>query len=228
MKSPQTIETLQHDFDRIALIPEEQWNHNSYYHGFLLSQIPARCEYALEIGCGTGRFSRLLAQRSTNVLAIDLSPEMIRVSKEKSAQHPAIDFVLSDILKYPLPPNHFDCIATLTTLHHLPLETILKKVKGALKPGGVFVNLDLYSWSNPRDYFLAGIAYPISVFQRLIQTGRLTPPKEIRKAYLEHDKTDSFLTLGEISQACDHVLPGAVVTRHFFWRYSICWKKPSE
>ncbi|HEX7297034.1 MAG TPA: class I SAM-dependent methyltransferase, partial [Pyrinomonadaceae bacterium] len=157
MNSPtQTVETLQHDFDRIALLPEEKWNHNSHYHGFLLSQIPTSCEHVLEIGCGCGRFSQLLAQRSRKVLAIDLSSEMIRVSRENSTRYPNIDFVLSDILEYPLPANHFDCIATLTTLHHLPLAAILRKVSEALKPGGVFINLDLYRWAKPSDFVFSG------------------------------------------------------------------------
>lgn len=225
---PQTVETLQSDFDRIALLPEEKWNHNAHYHGFLLSQIPASCEHVLEIGCGTGRFSRLLAQRSRKLLAIDLSSEMIRVAREKSTQYPNIDFVLGEILEYPLPANHFDCIATLTTLHHLPLAAILKKVRLALKPGGLFINLDLYRSATPRDFVFSGIALPISAIQRLIRTGRLTAPKDVRKAYLDHDKTDAFLTLDQIEATCADTIPGSVVTRHLFWRYSICWKKRSE
>jgi len=229
MNSPaQTVETLQSDFDRIALLPEEKWNHNAHYHRFLLSQIPARCNHVLEIGCGTGKFSRLLAQRSANVVAIDLSPQMIRVSRESSTRYPNIDFVLGDVLEYPLPTNRFDCVATLTTLHHLPLAGILKRVKEVLKPGGVFINLDLYQSSTPRDFILAGVAYPLSLVQRLIKTGRLTPPREMRKAYLDHDKTDSFLTLAQIEEICADVIPAAVITRHLFWRYSICWRKPSE
>jgi len=51
------------DFDRIALLPES-WDHNSELHEFLLAQLPARCEAALEVGCGTGAFSRRLAARA--------------------------------------------------------------------------------------------------------------------------------------------------------------------
>jgi len=226
MNLPQTAESLQRDFDRIALLPEERWNHNSHYHNFLLSQIPDNCEHILEIGCGAGRFSQLLAQRAAKVLAIDLSPQMIRVAQENAARYPNIDFVLGDVLEYPLRVDHFDGIATLTTLHHLPLTRVLKKIKQALKPGGVFVCLDLYRRANAADLFLDGIAYPTSLILRLTKTGRLTPSTEIREAYEEHDKTDSFLTLKQVSQTCDEVIPGARVTRHLFWRYSIIWQKP--
>jgi len=226
MNSPQTVESLQRDFDRIALLPEEGWNHNAHYHSFLLSHIPESCGQILEIGCGTGTFSHLLAQRAAKVLAIDLSPQMIRVAQENSARYPNIEFVLSDVLEYPLPADHFDFIASLTTLHHLQLAVVLAKIKQALKPGGVFVCLDLYRRANAADLFWDGIAFPTSAMLRLIKTGRLTPPSEIREAYEEHDKTDSFLTLTQVAQTCASLIPGAAVRRHLFWRYSIVWQKP--
>ncbi|MEH1783075.1 MAG: class I SAM-dependent methyltransferase [Nostoc sp.] len=63
------------------------WNHNSHYHNFLLKQLPFHCENVLDIACRTGLFSRLLAKRADRVVAIDLSPKMIEVAKQKSRQH---------------------------------------------------------------------------------------------------------------------------------------------
>jgi len=228
MNSPQTVESLQHDFDRIAVLPEEKWNHNVHYHNFLLSHVPDRCQQALEIGCGTGGFSRRLAQHAENVLAIDLSSQMVRVGRANSADHQNIEFVQGDILDYALPGNHFDCIATLTTLHHLPLAAVLKKIKEALKPGGAFLGLDLYRRSNAHDLTFDGIAFPTSLLLRVIKTGRVRASLEMRRAYLDHEKTDRFLTLQEVADICAGVIPGAVVRRHLFWRYSIVWTKPSE
>jgi len=70
-QSRQTLESIQSDFDRIALLSNDNWNHNTHYQEYLISQIPERCRHILEIGCGTGKFSRLLAQRAEQVLAID-------------------------------------------------------------------------------------------------------------------------------------------------------------
>ena len=58
----QPMTPVQLDFDHIALLPKEKWSHNDHYHRFLLDQLPPHCSYALEIGCGTGAFSRLLAK----------------------------------------------------------------------------------------------------------------------------------------------------------------------
>lgn len=227
-RSVQTLESIQTDFDRIALVSEEGWNHNAHYHEYLLSQIPERCGQALEIGCGTGRFARLLARRAESVLAIDLSTQMIRLARERSESHPNITFVKSDALTHKLPDNHFDCVATLTTLHHLPFEEILRKVRKVLRPGGVFVCLDLYQRSNLTDLFFDCVAYPISPLLRLLKAGRLRPSSEVRAAYAEHEKTDTYLPLSKIEEVCANVLPGALVKRHLLWRYSVVWKKESE
>ena len=221
----QTLESIQSDFDRIALLSHEDWNHNAHYHEYLIGHIPEQCRRVLEIGCGTGEFSRLLAGRAEQVLAVDLSPQMIRLGKARSKLYPNIDFVTADILTYHLPDDQFDCIATLTTLHHLPIETTLRKIRKALKPGGVFVCLDLYRRSNLNDLLFDGVAYPANLFLRLIKTGKARPPREVREAYAEHGKTDTYLTLPQVEQVCAGVLPGALVRRHLFWRYSVIWKK---
>lgn len=103
LQSRQTPESIQSDFDRIALLPDEEWDHNAHYHEYLLGQMPERCRRVLEIGCGTGEFSRLLAGRAERVLAIDLSPRMIRLARERSKLYPNVEFVSGDVMKHPFP-----------------------------------------------------------------------------------------------------------------------------
>ena len=232
MKTPsrtrQTTETIQSDFDRIALLPEAGWNHNARYHARLLNQIPARRGRALEIGCGTGEFSRLLSARAESVLAIDLSPQMIRLARERSELHANVEFVNADVLTYRFPDEHFDCVATLTTLHHLPTGRALEIIKKTLKPGGVFVCLDLYRRSTLSDLLFDCAAYPANILLRLLKTGRPRPPREVREAYARHGATDEYLTLSQVERVCAEVMPGARVTRHLFWRYSVVWEKEPE
>jgi ubiquinone/menaquinone biosynthesis C-methylase UbiE len=223
--SKQTLTTIQTDFDRIALLADEPWNHNSHYHKFLLSQIPDHCEQILEIGCGTGQFARALAARADKVFAIDLSSQMIRNARERSQGLSNIDFLHGDVMTHEFADNQFDCVATLTTIHHLPIEQLLEKIKRILNPGGVFVCLDLYQRARFTDWILDGVALPASLSLRFMKTGRPRPPREIRDAYAEHEKTDSYPTLSEIARMCADRLPGSLVRRHLFWRYSIVWKK---
>ncbi len=138
------MSTIQKDFDRIALVSPDGSLQNSHYHNFLLRHLSSSCQASLEIGCGKGEFSRRLAERSERVLALDLSPEMIRIAHAQSAHLSNIDFQIADVMSYALPPESFDCIASIATLHHLPLREIFMKMKAALKPGGVLLILDLF------------------------------------------------------------------------------------
>lgn len=224
----QTRETIRADFDRIALLPSDEADHNARYHGHLLRRVPERCRCVLEIGCGTGDFSRLLARRAERVLAVDLSPQMIRLARERSRAYPNVEFVAGDVMDCRLPAGQFDCVATLTTLHHLPAEPALIKIREALKPGGTFLCLDLYRRSRLSDLLLDGVAYPANLLLRWMETGRPRPPREVREAYAEHGKTDTYLTLPQVEQICASIMPGALISRHLFWRYSVVWKKGFE
>src|SRR5687767_3271417 len=75
---------IEADFDRIAGLPAEPWDLAQRYYDRLLEQVPKPCRSALDVGCGTGTFTRLLAARSERVLGIDLSTQMIRVAIARS------------------------------------------------------------------------------------------------------------------------------------------------
>jgi ubiquinone/menaquinone biosynthesis C-methylase UbiE len=153
---------------------------------------------------------------------------MIRLARERSKLQANVEFVNADVLTCQLPDEHFDCVATLTTLHHLPAERALERIKKTLKPGGVFVCLDLYRRSNLSDLLFDCVAYPANLLLRLLKTGRPRPPREVREAYARHGETDEYLTLSQVERVCAEVMPGARVSRHLFWRYSVVWRKESE
>ncbi len=219
------MSTIQSDFDRIALLSGEGWDHNGHYHNLLLKRIPSRCAAAIDIGCGTGAFSRLLAARSDRVLAIDLSPQMIRIARERSTQYPNIDFQVADALTYEFPANHFDCVVSIATLHHLPLEVVLSKMKEMLRVNGVLAILDLFQANELSDILAYPIAASVSLLLCLVKTGRLQSSRAVREAWAIHGENDSYPTLSHLRQVCADVLPGAKISKHLLWRYSITWKK---
>lgn len=223
----ESMSQVRADFDRIALLAGEEWGHNDYYHDLLARHVPAACREALEVGCGAGAFSRRLAERGGRVLALDLSPNMIALAKESSAQFPNVDFEVADVLTRELPAGRFDCVATVATLHHLPVREVLPKLKGALRAGGVLLVLDLFEPAGLSDALMSALALPLSVGLRLFRSGRLRPPREVRRAWDEHGRHDSYLTLAQVREVCAEMLPGASVRRHLLWRYSVVWKKPA-
>jgi SAM-dependent methyltransferase len=216
---------VQTDFDRIALLETGGWNHNNHYHSLLLRQVPPGCQKALEIGCGTGAFSRRLAECSENVRAIDLSPEMIRIARSRSQQFPNIEFQVVNVTPRSFPYQGLDCVAAIATLHHLPLAEMLMKMRDALRPGGVLLVLDLFEPEGLSDTLRNTLAGPVSVGLRFIQNGRLFPPRDLRTAYAEHGRQDSYSTFNQVREICAGILPGARLQKHFFWRYSIVWRK---
>lgn len=221
------MSTIQSDFDRIALVSPDGSLQNNHYHNFMLRQLRVKCQSALEIGCGMGEFSRRLAETSERVLALDLSPEMIRIARARSASLRNIEFEIADAMLFDLPAAGFDCVASIATLHHLPLREILLKMKAALRPGGVLLVLDLFEPEGVIDALLNPLAMAVSVTLRLIHHGRIRPSREARDAWATHERHDIYPTMSEIRELCEEIFPGAKVRKHLLWRYSVIWQKPS-
>jgi SAM-dependent methyltransferase len=218
--------TIRTDFDRIAHLPERySWSANDYYQPYLLKHLPSHIEHALEIGCGTGAFARQLATRSTHVTALDLSPEKVRLAQQRSSTHPNIHFQVADVLDWPFPSAHYDCIASIATLHHLSLDIMLVHMRDALKPGGTLLILDLVRGNSIADIFSSLLAAPLNFTLRSFHTQSLTIPAEVRTAWDEHGRTDTYPTIDEVKRACAEIIPGAKVKKHLMWRYSIVWQK---
>jgi len=223
-----SMQIIQSDFDRIALLLTDDWNRNNHYSDFLLRQIPSGCQQALEIGCGTGSFSRLLAGRSQSVLALDLSPQMIRLARAHSDQFSNIDFQVVDVLSWQFPARRFDCVVSIATLHHLPLAEMLARMKDSLKRGGVLLVLDLFQAEGVWAMIWSGPALMVSFGMKVLRKVPLRPSREMRAAWAEHDQHDSYPLLSEVRKICAEILPGAKVTKHLLWRYSIVWEKPAD
>lgn len=222
------MSSIEADFDRLALMDDEGWTANNHYHDYLLKHVPQNCENALEIGCGTGAFARQLATRCKRVVALDLSPEMIRVAGARSTQNPNLEFQLADAMTWAFPQAHFDFICSIATLHHTEQRPLLIKLKDALKPGGVLVILDLVQSNGLAERALDVIGFGVSGALRLIHNGRLNPPPEVRKAWEQHGKHDHYLSVDQVRALVNEVLPGASVKRCLFWRYALVYRKPGR
>jgi 2-polyprenyl-3-methyl-5-hydroxy-6-metoxy-1,4-benzoquinol methylase len=151
---------------------------------------------------------------------------MIRLAREQSTEHPNIEYTLADVLLCALPAERYDCLASIATLHHLPPEQVLPKMKEALKPGGLLIIHDLIAADGIIERAASALAYPVSVARRLWKTGRLRAPKELRDAWREHGRRDVYPTLSEVREMCSQYLTGARIHRHLLWRYTVVWRKP--
>lgn len=213
------------DFDRIADLPEPAWNHNSHYHRYLLAQLPDRMEHALEIGSGNGELAHLLAKRSRRVTAIDFSEGMITKARAAPADDSTIEWIHADIMEWEASECQFDAIVSVATLHHLSLEVLLPRMARWLRPGGVLALLDLTRDGSLFDSARSALAFPVNVLMMKLRNGRFRPSRESREIWNAHGKHDRYLTCAEAREIYGRLLPGSIVRRHFYWRYSAVWRK---
>ncbi len=85
----------------------------------LEQEIPAGAS-VLDVGCGTGTLSVLLAERGCSVTGVDLSPRMVERAQAKAVRHDvSVDFLLGDASDPPVAPG-FDVVLARHVLWALP------------------------------------------------------------------------------------------------------------
>lgn len=91
---------------------------------------------AVDVGCGTGRHSRWLAERGHRVVAVDSSPEMLAVAARAL---PEVQTVLADVRELPLDDGCADLVVCALVLSHLPDLEPVAELARLLRPGGRLV-----------------------------------------------------------------------------------------
>lgn len=133
-------EKFQAQQDLIASLPQ-------YRDGLLslldaLALDPRGC--ALEVGPGDGAFLPDLARRFARVVAVDNSPAMLELARQRCQRDGLahVELQLADALAEPLPAA--DCVVLNMVLHHLaaPAEA-LQQLARRVAPGGSLVITDL-------------------------------------------------------------------------------------
>lgn len=78
----------------------------------------------LEIGCGIGVISSLLAKtvKKGKVISMDISPMSIDIAKENNKKNNNIEFEVSDAASFNYLKSKFDFITLFDVLEHVPIE----------------------------------------------------------------------------------------------------------
>jgi ubiquinone/menaquinone biosynthesis C-methylase UbiE len=92
----------------------------------------------LDAGCGPGGYLPILAGRGVDVVAMDLSPGMVRESRHRAAElQLSARIVQADIQALPFPDASFDRAMANHMLYHVPdIGAALRELRRVLKPGG--------------------------------------------------------------------------------------------
>ncbi|WP_243659295.1 class I SAM-dependent methyltransferase [Tamaricihabitans halophyticus] len=206
------------------------WDHNAYYQGLLLRQLPQTCEKVLDIGCGAGQFATRLSQRADRVHAVDRCAEMVEQATQRTPGN--VTCVRGDPLTDPLPGRDYDAIFSISALHHMPMRDALPVLAAALRPGGVLAAVAL-----PRKDLRRELPFEVAAAlgHRLFGAVFLAMRSRGNGDWFAKDSTHSTmpmvldppLTTREVASQAAAVLPGVRVRRLVFWRYLLIWRKPS-
>jgi len=90
----------------------------------------------LELGCGTGYFTKEIAKTKANIVAIDISPELLTIAKENITE-PNVSFCEENAYCMTFKDNQFDYILGSSVLHHLDIKKAIFEIYRVLKNGGI-------------------------------------------------------------------------------------------
>jgi 2-polyprenyl-3-methyl-5-hydroxy-6-metoxy-1,4-benzoquinol methylase len=190
---------------------------------WLTGLLPAAGHRALDLGCGSGRHTILLAQRFEQVDAIDISVQMIDLAKAKRPR-PNISYAHAD-LQDVAGASRYDFVLSVLTLHHVPdLHAVLAHIKMLVAPGGRLVVADMYESDSPVGWVRGAVRRVVPLRLRVRAMAVLTLGANIRKrglvtswqiyrlstrpAWLDHRVSDRFFSRAELERSCEHLFPG--------------------
>ena len=90
----------------------------------------------LELGCGTGYFTKEIAKTGALLTAIDISPDLINIAKESMKDNENTVFLIQNAYNMDFDNNRFDSVVGSSVLHHLDVDKALRECFRVLKPGG--------------------------------------------------------------------------------------------
>ena len=152
-----------------------------YFRIFPWDLLPPGGGVGIDVGCGTGRWSMMVAPRVAHLHLLDVSPEVLAVAREnlKGAQN--VSFHANSVAEIPLLAHSLDFAFSLGVLHHVPdTQEAIRAIAEKLKPGAPFLIYLYYAFDNRPPWYR--LLWAVSNGVRVV-VSRL--PHPVRKAISE-------------------------------------------
>lgn len=122
-------------------VPYEEW---ADYVQSLLMEYEVREGLVLELGCGTGNLTEILASRGYDMIGVDLSADMLDIAMEKRERSGRdILYLMQDMREFELYGTVRAAVSICDSMNYLQEEKDLvstfKLVNNYLDPGGIFI-----------------------------------------------------------------------------------------
>jgi ubiquinone/menaquinone biosynthesis C-methylase UbiE len=136
---------MQHHFRRVAWVYGHVRNTDPNIVEAIVPRMPQdkdRLDIA-DIGCGTGRYSKIIATQSHTNLRLfccDYSVAMLQQCRKRmSLRFPSrhTHYCLVSANDLPFADGCFDAVTTFNAVHHFDLDAFVKAVARVLRPGGL-------------------------------------------------------------------------------------------
>jgi len=124
-----------------------------YFAVFPFDSLPEN-SVGFDLGCGSGRWAKLMAGRVGKLHCIDASAEALDVAKKNLAETENAEFHHASVAEIPLADDSMDFGYSLGVLHHIPdtaqgIESCVRK----LKPSAPFLVYLYYAFDNRPGWF---------------------------------------------------------------------------
>jgi len=140
--------TFRQDSDHLTQ-QQRQAIFDDYFRIFPWHLLPPDGGVGLDVGCGTGRWSVLVAPRVKHLHLLDPSAEALNVAKENLRGMNNVSYHLHSVAEIPQPSKSLDFAFSLGVLHHVPdTEAAIAAIADKLKPDAPFLVYLYYALDN--------------------------------------------------------------------------------
>ena len=148
---------------------------------------PVEGENILEIACGTGRFTVMLAERGADIVGLDISSAMLSQGREKARDAGVadrIEFLRGDAARLPFPDDHFDAVFAMRFFHLADTPTKFLTEMARVSKGLIF--FDTFNGRSARVAYNWLLPMGSHLYSRS-QVDRLLDAAGVRLLDAEHD-----------------------------------------
>jgi len=125
----------------------------SYFHIFPWNELPPD-PVGMDVGCGSGRWSVMVAPRVGYLHLLDASADALAVARANLAGAENTCFHLASVGEIPLEDNSLDFAFSLGVLHHVPdTAAAIRDVASKLKSGAPFLIYLYYALDNRPSWY---------------------------------------------------------------------------